>query len=128
MSSIPGFHRNRCQSGPQLTDPFESVNVGIIAFDTRAANASSFEPCSADRAKSRKLILAVFHQRQVCDKRDVYLKLRESFDKASQPLRRRIENPVHAHRVVEAIAKGSIFLGIGPVRNRPCVAISAESA
>ena len=49
----------------EVTDPFESVNVGILPFDICGANAASFDPRSADRAESCKVVLAVLHERQV---------------------------------------------------------------
>jgi hypothetical protein len=89
--------------------------------------AAAFDPCFANRAERRKVILAVFHECQVCDERDVYAETRQGFNEASQPLRRRIKNPVHTRRIVETVAKGPVFLLIGPIRNRPCVVISADT-
>ena len=107
-----------------MTDPCQGIDVRILAFDICTANAWSFEPCSADRAvkspRRSPLVLGLRRKRR-------YSETRQRFDKASQPLRRRIENPVHTHRIVEAISEGSVFLGIGLIRNWPCVAISADT-
>jgi hypothetical protein len=110
-----------------MTDPCEGIDVGIFAFDICAANATAFDPCFANRAERRKVILAVFHECQVYDERDVCAKTRQGFNETSQPLRRRIQNPVHTSRIVETVAEGSVFLGIGPIRNRLRIVISADS-
>src|SRR3954465_11352537 len=60
-------HRNRSQSRSEMTDPSEGVNVRVLAFDIRGANATPFDPRSTDGAESGEVILAVFHERQVCD-------------------------------------------------------------
>jgi hypothetical protein len=73
------------------------------------------------------VVLAVFHECQVCDERYVYAKTRQGFNEASQPLRRRIQNPVHTRRIVETVAEGPVLLGIGPIRNRPRMVISADA-
>ena len=38
------------------------------------------------------------------------------------------KNPVHTHGVVEPVSEGSVFLGIGPVRNRPRIVIPSDTA
>lgn len=72
MSSNPEFHRSPGQRQSEMTDPSEDINIRTLAFDICGANATSFDPCSTDRAESRKVVLTVFHQCQVCDERDVY--------------------------------------------------------
>lgn len=104
-----------------MTDPSVGMNVRIIAFNICGANAASFNSCAANRAEGRRVIVAVFHERQVCDERELYAEARQGFDEASQPLRRRIQNPIHTHRVVETIAEDSVFLRVGPIRNRPSI-------
>jgi len=59
--------------------------VRIFAFDICAANAAAFDPCFANRAERRKVVLAVFHECQFCDERDVYAETRQGFNEASQP-------------------------------------------
>lgn len=55
------------------------------------------------------------------------MRKRQGFDEASRPLGGRIEDPVHAHRVIETIAEGAVVFGIGPIRNRSSVVISADA-
>src|SRR5580704_6387300 len=61
------FHRNRSQSRSEVTDPSESVDVRVLAFYIRGANAPPFDPRSTDSADSSEVILAVFHECQVRD-------------------------------------------------------------
>ena len=110
-----------------MTDPFEGVDVRVFAFDICVASAAAFDPCFVNRAERRKVVLAVLHECQVCDERDVYAETRKGFNEASQPLRRRIQNPLHTRRIVETVAEGSVFLGIGPIRNRPRIVISTDA-
>jgi hypothetical protein len=56
----------------QPARPPEGIQVGVRAFDIRGSNAAPFDPFSADRAESRKVILTVFHERQVCYERNIY--------------------------------------------------------
>ena len=98
------------------------AKVESIAFMTGYREMGwSTSQGAADRAESGKVVLAVLHERQVCDERNVDSESRQGFDEAPQPLRRRIKSPVHTHTVVKAIPEGSVFLGVCPIRNRPSV-------
>ena len=110
-----------------MADPSGGIDVGAFSFHICRTDSATFEPCLADGPEGRKIVLAILHERQVGDERDVDAETRESFNEASQPLRRRIENPVHTHRVVEPVSEGSVFLGTGPVRNRPGVVIPTDT-
>src|SRR5579863_7347888 len=72
----PKFHSNPGQRRPEMADPSEGIDVGILAFDICGTNATSFDPGSTNSAQCCEVILTVFHQRQVCDERDVYAETR----------------------------------------------------
>ena len=110
----------------QKTDPVASIEISVLsAVFCRSEHPRS---CPGERHVTQRCeVVFALNLAKLGIQRYIHTESRERFQIASQPLRRGIQHPIRALRIIEAIAERSIGTSEGPVRWPPRVWTATDS-
>jgi hypothetical protein len=104
----------------QQCDPAGRVDVGVFALGLCGADEPAGEPAGGNCPEWGEVILA-FDLGKLGQQGEVGAEASKRFEKAAKPLAGGVDDAIVGLRVVEAIAEGSVGVGVRPVGRQPGV-------